>query len=106
MTDKKRSLKIPTLSLSITHADKDDLETVREFVRKYAGVEVTDESVVFHAFLRFVEVVMLAEKRGSEDDKKRLAEEFLAPEVEDVADAEENSSSTNEQAERRRARSR
>jgi hypothetical protein len=51
MTDKKRSLKIPTLSLSITHADKDDLETVREFVRKYAGVEVTDESVVFHAFL-------------------------------------------------------
>jgi hypothetical protein len=48
-----------------------------------------------------VEVVMLAEKRGSEDDKKRLAAEFLAPEVEDVADAEENSSSTNEQEEKK-----
>src|SRR5262245_14874663 len=100
--DAKRSLKIPTLSLYITDADNDDLELVREFVRKYAGVEgLANESIVYHAFLRFVEVVMLAERRGSEDDKRALASEFLVPEVSEVEDEEESNTITNTEEELR-----
>src|SRR5262249_38997359 len=58
---------------------------------------LANESIVYHAFLRFVEVVMLAERRGSDEDKRRIASEFLVPSVEDVNEEENDVA---EQAER------
>jgi hypothetical protein len=90
--EKKRTLKIPSISLSLTDNDVADLDFVRSFVERHTGLAgLSDQAIVYHALLQYVERVMLVDRRGAEEEKKMLAAEFvIEDEDEDVEEPKPN----------------